>query len=122
MKFVRELMIILLFSFLGEVLNYIIPLPIPASIYGMLLLFFALAMKLIKLEKVEKTAEFLLSIMLLFFIPAAVGIMDTFFAYKSDIFSIILVVIVSTIVVIISTGLSSQFVINFLSKKSKGGK
>ena len=122
MQYVRELMIILLFSFLGEILNYLIPLPIPASIYGMILFFIALATKVVKLEKVEKTAEFLLAIMLLFFIPAAVGIMDTFIAYKASMLLIIIVVIVSTIVVMMATGLTSQFIINLVNKKSKGGK
>lgn len=66
MKFVKQLMIILLFSFIGELLNSIIPLSIPASIYGMILLFIALATKIIKLEQIEDTAEYLLSIMLIF--------------------------------------------------------
>lgn len=74
MIYINELMIILFFSFLGEILNFLIPLPIPASIYGMLLLFISLLTKFIKLEKVEKVAEFFLSIMLIFFVPAFVKI------------------------------------------------
>ena len=122
MKYIKELMIILTFSFIGDVLNLIIPLPIPASIYGMILLFIALSTKLIKLEQVETTAEFLLSIMLIFFVPASVGIMDTFFAYKSSMLPIIIIVIISTIVVMITTGLVSQFVIKLTNKKKKGAK
>lgn len=122
MKCIKELMIILTFSFIGDVLNLIIPLPIPASIYGMILLFIALSTKLIKLEQVETTAEFLLSIMLIFFVPASVGIMDTFFAYKSSMLPIIIIVIISTIVVMITTGLVSQFVIKLTNKKGKGAK
>ncbi len=122
MKYVKQLMIILIFSFMGDILNYIIPLPIPASIYGMVLLFIALSTKIIKLDQVETTAEFLLSIMLIFFVPASVGIMDTFFAYKSSMLPIIIIVIFSTIIVMITTGLVTQFIIKLRNKKGKGAK
>lgn len=122
MKYVKQFMIILIFSFIGDVLNHIIPLPIPASIYGMCLLFIALCTKIIKLEQVEATTEFLLSIMLIFFVPASVGIMDTFFAYKSSMLSIIVIVVISTIIVMITTGLVSQFIIKLRNKKEKGAK
>ena len=116
MKYIKQLMIIIIFSFLGEILNFIIPLSIPASIYGMTLLFIALCTKIVKLEQVEETGEYLLSIMLIFFVPAAVGIMDTFFEYKSSILKIVAIVIISTIVVLSVTGLVSQFVIKMMSK------
>lgn len=119
MKYVKQLMIILLFSFLGELINYIVPLSIPASIYGMVLLFIALCTKIIKLEQVEETGEYLLSIMLIFFVPAAVGIMDTFFEYQNSMLKIILIVIISTIVVLSITGLVSQLVIKITNKNSK---
>lgn len=119
MKYVKQLMIIILFSFLGEIINYIVPLAIPASIYGMVLLFIALYTKIIKLEQIEETAEYLLSIMLIFFVPAAVGIMDTFFEYQNSMLKIILIVILSTIVVLSVTGLVSQLVIKITNKNSK---
>lgn len=117
MKYVRQIMIIIFFSFLGEILNYLIPLPIPASIYGMILLFIALITNIIKLEQVEDTAEYMLSILLIFFVPASVGIMDTFFEYKSYMLQIIAIVIVSTIVVMITTAIVSQLVIKITNKK-----
>lgn len=116
MKYIKQLAIILLFSFIGELLNYFIPLSIPASIYGMVLLFIALCTKIIKLEHVEETGEFLLSIMLIFFVPASVGIMDTFFEYKSSMIYIIIIIFISTIMVIAATGLVSQLVINIKNK------
>lgn len=117
MKYIKQIMIILLFSFLGELLNYIIPLSIPASIYGMALLFLALTTRIIKLEQIEDTAEYLPSIMLIFFVPSAVGIMDTFFEYQDSMLPIILIVIISTLVVLIVTGLVSQLMIKITSKK-----
>lgn len=121
MKYLKQLMIILLFSFMGEVLNTIIPLPIPASIYGMILLFIALSLKIVKLEQVKETAEYMLSIMLILFVPSAVGIMDVFFEYKAYILPIFLIIIISTFVVMLVTGKVSQFVakISLSSKKEE---
>jgi len=120
MKYIKQLLIIFIFSFIGDVLNHLIPLPIPASIYGMVLLFIALSTKLIKLKQVETTAEFLLSIMLIFFVPASVGIIDTFFAHGSSILPIVVIAFISTLTVMAATGLVSQFVIRLKGKKMKG--
>ena len=75
MKYIKQFLIILLISFIGEGLNYLIPAPIPASIYGMVILFVCLCTKIIKLDDVKDTGLFLIEIMPLMFIPAGVGLM-----------------------------------------------
>ena len=75
MRYIRQFTVILLLSFLGEGLHRLLPLPIPASIYGMALLFAGLCTKVIRLEAVRETGRFLLEIMPLMFIPAGVGLM-----------------------------------------------
>ena len=77
MKYIRQLLIILGISFAGEVLKYILPLPIPVGIYGMAILFIGLMTGLIKLEAVRETGKFLIEIMPLMFIPAGVGLMNS---------------------------------------------
>ena len=77
MKYVRQFLIILAISLAGEILKYILPLPIPASIYGMAILFAGLMTGLIKLDSVRETGKFLIEIMPLMFIPAGVGLMDS---------------------------------------------
>ena len=42
MKYLKQFLIILSISLVGELLKYLLPLPIPASIYGMVILFVAL--------------------------------------------------------------------------------
>ncbi|MEH7130595.1 CidA/LrgA family holin-like protein [Neobacillus drentensis] len=64
------------FLFLGASLKEVIPLPIPASMFGLFLLFIALYFKIIKLEWVERGANWLLAELLLFFVPSAVGIVN----------------------------------------------
>ena len=66
---------ILLFSFIGEFFRMVIPLPVPASVYGLVLLLAALLTGVIKLDQVEGAADFLIEIMPVMFIPAAVGLL-----------------------------------------------
>lgn len=77
MKYVKQFGIILLISFAGEALNYLLPLPVPASIYGLVLMFLCLQLRVFRLEDVRDTALFLIEIMPLMFIPAATGLMTS---------------------------------------------
>ena len=63
MKYIGQFLYILLFTVLGEFLQAVIPLPIPAAIYGLVLLLIALMCGILKEEKVAETADFLISIM-----------------------------------------------------------
>ena len=76
MKYVFQFLRILAFCFLGEVLHSLLPLPIPASIYGLALLLAALKTRLVKLEEVKEASGFLIAIFPLLFVPGAAGIMD----------------------------------------------
>lgn len=117
MLHIKQFGIILLFSLAGELLNFLIPLPIPASIYGIVLLFSALMLKIIKLEQVEETGSFLIEIMPLMFIPAAVGIMESLSLVKTSFWKYIGVTVISTVVVMAVSGVVTQLVI-----KHRGGK
>ena len=111
MTFIFQFCIILVICFLGEILNSIISLPIPASIYGLVIMLLCLNFKIIKLEKIEKVADFLLQIMPLMFIPAAVGLITIWSEVKTIIIPIIVIVIASTIIVMVATGKTTEFVI-----------
>jgi len=76
MKYLSQFLIILGFTFAGEALQRIIPLPIPASVYGLLLLFGALCLGLVKLEQVKETGHFLASILPILFVAPTVGIIE----------------------------------------------
>ena len=84
MKYLKQFGIILGLSLLGELLNYLIPLPVPASIYGLALMFLCLHFKVIKLGDVKETAVFLIEIMPLMFIPAAVGLVNAWGIIRSN--------------------------------------
>ena len=72
MKYIYQLFIILVVTFVGELLHYFIPIPVPASIYGLIIMLILLCTKVVKLEHVERTSDFLIEIMPLMFIPGGV--------------------------------------------------
>lgn len=63
MKYIYQLFIILVVTFVGELLHYFIPIPVPASIYGLIIMLILLCTKVVKLEHVERTSDFLIEIM-----------------------------------------------------------
>ena len=111
MKYVRQFLIILFFSFIGELLKFLIPLPIPASIYGMVLLFTGLKTGLIKLEAVKETGKLLIEIMPVMFIPAGVGLMESWGILKPMMVPVIVITVVVYLMVMIISGHCTQFVI-----------
>lgn len=116
MNYLKQFIVILVFSFVGEILNRVIPLPIPASIYGIILLFIALRTGIVKLKDVEKTGRFLIDIMPVMFIPAAVGLVESWHIVKASIVEFLVVMAASTILVMAAAGLVTQLVI-----RKKGG-
>lgn len=117
MKYLRQFMIILLFSLLGETLKYVLPLPIPSSIYGMILLFVSLMTGIIKLDQVENVGKLLIEIMPIMFIPAGVKIMASWSVLEPMIVPVSVITVVVLIVVMIATGRVSQAIIRLDSKK-----
>ena len=111
MKWMKQFGIILLISFVGEILEKWIPLPIPASIYGIILLFLCLKLNIIPHEAVHETGKFLIEIMPLMFIPAAVGLLETWDVIAPAWLEYVAGTVISTWVVMIVSGRVTQFVI-----------
>ena len=117
MKYIKQFEIILAISLIGELLNRLIPLPIPASIYGMAILFVALCTGVIKLSAVKETGHFLVQIMPMMFIPATVGLLESWEVMQSFLTAIIVIALVSTVIVIFASGHATQLIINLKKKE-----
>ena len=117
MNYIFQLAIIFGISFAGEVLNAVLPLPVPASVYGLVILFLLLCTKIIKLEQVEKASEYLMSIMPLFFIEPTVGIMNSYGLVKGKILPLFIACFLSFAAVVVVTGSVSQGIIRYRRKK-----
>ena len=121
MKYLRQLMIILLVSFAGELLKYIMPFPVPASIYGLIILFVLLETGILKLDAVKETSVFLIEIMPLMFIPAGVGLMESWGDLNSMLVEVIVIILVSTVLVMGISGKVTELVLKRTATR-KGAK
>lgn len=119
MKYIKQFGVILTITFLSEVLNYVIPLPIPASIYGIGILFACLQTGLLKLSAVEETGNFLIQIMPIMFVPAAVGLMNAWGIIRQSWVRYAVIVVVSTVAVMAVSGSVTQHFARAGEKKKK---
>lgn len=117
MKYLHQACLIFLFTFLGELLHFLIPLPIPASIYGMVLLFAALGLKLVPAQKVRDMGGFLTSILPLLFVAPAVSLLDCWELLKDSIVAVLVIVVVTTVLTFVVSGWVTQWFV-----RRKGGK
>ena len=122
MKYMFQISIIFGISFVGELLNRLLPLPVPASVYGLIIMFLLLCTKVIKLEQVETVSGYLMEIMPLFFIEPTVGIMKSYGLVKGHVLPLFIACFLSFGAVMATTGLVSQAMMRFRQNKNKGKK
>ena len=116
MKYFRQILVLLLFTTLSELLHCLIPAPIPASIYGMVLVFAALSLKIIRVEAISDVGSFLVSILPVLFVAPLASLMDYWGAIKDDLLPIFLIIFASTVFVFALSGWVTQLLMK------KGGK
>lgn len=119
MKYLRQFLIIIAISFIGELLKMFLPLPVPASIYGMLLLFIMLLTGVLKLDSVKETGKFLIEIMPVMFIPAGVGLLESWGVLQPMLVKVLIITVVTSLTVMIFSGWITQAVIR-LGQKGAG--
>lgn len=108
MKYLRQFAIILFISLLGELLRVLIPLPIPASVYGLVLMLLALITGVLKVHQVKEASSFLIEIMPVMFIPAGVGLLEAWPALRPVWIPIMLITMLTTVIVMVVTGRVAQ--------------
>ena len=118
MKYIKQFLIILLMAVLGGLLNQLVPLPIPATVWGMVLMFCALMSGMVKLDQVEETADFFMSVMPMLFIPLAVGLVDNYEVLAEHAIPIMIIVLASFFLCFAVTGKTADFIITRTSGRS----
>lgn len=116
--YLKQSAVIFGFTLLGEALHRLIPLPIPAAVYGLILLFAALCLKLVKVEQLDKVSGFLLTILPILFVSPAVNLLESWSILAPQVLSISLLVVSSTILVFAIAGVVSQL---FCRKEDSNG-
>ena len=113
----REFMLILVINYVGILISTVLHFPLPGTITALLLLFFLLQFKVLKLEKIENAANFLLLNMTLFFMPPTVKIIDSYDLLEKDLVKIIIIIVISTFLTMGITGKVVQMMIDYKEKK-----
>ena len=116
MKYLNQFLIILGFALIGEVLQRIVPLPIPASVYGIALLFLALCLGLVKVEQVKDAGGFLASLLPVLFVAPTVGILENWALIRDTLLPIVLLILASTV---LTFGISGRIAQAILKKGEK---
>lgn len=106
LKNIKSLTIIMGTLFIGVILRALIPLPIPESVYGMLLLFIFLKLGIVKLDTISEVSAILLSFLSFVFLPPSVGLMDSYFMVKDQLVGVVVVIFLSTILTMAASGLT----------------
>ena len=108
MKYVFQFARIMGFCLAGELLRALLPLPIPASIYGLVLLVAALLTGLVKLEQVKQAADFLTGIFPLLFVPVVAGVMEIWDLIAGNLLPIAIAAVPVTWAVMAAAGMVTQ--------------
>ena len=108
MKYVKQLGVILGFSALGELLQFLLPFPIPASVYGMVLLFAALATGVLPKEAVQDAGTLLVAVLPLLFVVPIVGLVSSFELIARNLPAIVITIVLPTVLTFAVAGLVTQ--------------
>lgn len=108
MKYLHEAVIIAAITFAAEIIKFLLPLPVPASIYGLILLFLLLKSGVLKLEQIEHVGGLLLELMPLLLVPASVSFLTVLDMIQGMLLPVLIMGFVGTVVVMIVTGMVSQ--------------
>lgn len=111
MKYVKQLAVIIAVCFAGEAVKFILPFPVPGSIYGMVIMFVLLITGAVKLEKVETVADFLVDCMPLMFVPGGVGLIKSWSTLQAMLPAVAGSIVLVTPFVMVVTGKVTQFLI-----------
>lgn len=117
MKIIKGIGILVLFLAVGEVISHFIGNFMPGSVIGMLLIFAALLLKIVKPEDIRTVADFLTGNMTILFVPAFAGVIDQWGLIKLHFWGWAAIIIITTILVMLSSGAAAE-----LTARIKEGK
>ena len=121
MKYLKQFLIIAFVSFAGEALSRFVPLPVPGGVYGIVILFLLLCLKVVPLSSVEGAADFLIEIMPVMFIPPAVGLLESWGVIKGSLLAYAVIIPVTTVFVMVIGGGVTEIILRRRGKCGEDG-
>lgn len=122
MKYIKQSAVILGITWVGEWMSETLPLPVPAGVYGLFLMLILFCIGVLRVEQVEEAGNFLLDIMPVLFVPAAVGLMESYEQIQRVLAPMMVICVVSTIVVMVVTGKVADGIMGRKDKGKRGKK
>ena len=122
MKYIKQSVVILGITWVGEWMSETLPLPVPAGVYGLFLMLILFCTGVLRVEQVEEAGNFLLDIMPVLFVPAAVGLMESYEQIQRVLAPMMVICVVSTIVVMVVTGKVADGIMGRKDKEKRGKK
>ncbi|RDW22454.1 CidA/LrgA family protein [Oceanobacillus arenosus] len=110
-KIIFQIVILYIIFLLGQWIQQSLHLFIPGSVIGMIILFLLLLLNIVKPFWIDLGAKFIIRHLAFFFIPMTVGVIDYLDLFKGDGLLLVIIVIISTLLVMISSGLVSQWLV-----------
>ena len=111
MKYLHQAVILAAITFAAEIIKYLLPLPIPVSIYGLVLLFLLLKTGILPLEKIQDVGDLLLELMPLLLVPASVSFVTALDTFHEMLLPVLIMGLTGTLLVMVITGRVAQAVI-----------
>lgn len=113
-KMLRSLTVLLIFQLAGEVVSRRFALPVPGPVIGLVFFFAALAIYGEIPRTLRESTIKLFEHLPLFYVPAGVGIMVHLSGLSAEFLPIAVAIVVSTVLAIIATALTMQWLIKFV--------
>jgi len=111
LQYIKQLVIILFISILGELCNAVLPLPIPAAVYGLAIMLVLLITGVLRLHQIEKVGNLFLEFMPIIFVPIALQILPVWKAFQNVILPFLIISVIGTFLIIVITGRVTQFIV-----------
>lgn len=112
MKFLKQLILILGISMIGEIFCFLLPIKIPSSIWGLAILILLLLTKAIVIEDIEETAHFFVTFMPVLFVPATFGLVEKWSQFKSLLPRLLIIIMLTTFVSMMISGKITDYFID----------
>ena len=111
MKYLKQTLILIAITFAAEIIKFLVPLPVPASIYGLVLLFALLKSGVLKLEQVETVGNLLLELMPLLLVSPSVSFLTAMDSIRPMLLPVLMMGFLGTMAVMAVTGRVAQWMI-----------
>lgn len=116
-SFLQQAFVFALIMLLANFIVGVLPFPMPASVMGLILLFIALCLKIVKLEQVEALGTSLTGLISFLFVPSGISVINSLGIMGQYGLQIVLIIIIATTILLAITGWTATALLNLKRNK-----